>query len=109
VGLFSRRPGRGDPLLPGFARERAFTSRWSITASIGGFSDIVIAWDAGDTIEEAIETFLAFIEDDDDVERLSPIDTPRSSWRRLHVVFQGQHKEIVFVAQWVSSFTIERG
>jgi hypothetical protein len=105
--LFERRGGRGDPLLPSYAREYSRPRRWTITASLGGHGNIGVAWNAGDSTTEAIESFLSFLEDDELVRSVSPEEIPRPGWRRLHVMFQGQHKEIVFRSDWVAGFTIE--
>jgi hypothetical protein len=109
VSLFQRRQVRGDHMLPGFARERRYSSRWVITASLGSSGDVQIGWDAGATEDEAIETFLEFLEDEDEVRAVSPEEVPRSGFRRLHVIFSGSHKTIVFRPEWVAGFTVERG
>jgi len=107
VSLFERRGGRGDPLLPGYVRGYSEPRKWTVTASLSGFGAVGIAWNAGSTHDDAIESFLTFLEDDDEVRSIAPEEIPRPGWRRLHVIFEGLHKEIVFRSDWVAGFTVE--
>lgn len=96
-------------MLPAYAQNRAYPAKWLITSSLGGFANVPIGWYAGDTEQEAIATFLEFIDNDESVARLAPEEMPAPGWRQLHVIFQGEHKTLVFRSEWVAGFTIERG
>lgn len=106
MGLYRRNSMRGDPLRPGFVRPHSEPRDWTITATIGGFHHVSIAWD-GATREEAEQSFLDFLYDEDAVRAAAPEEVPRPGLRRLVVRFQGAPKTLIFRTDWVAGFTVD--
>jgi hypothetical protein len=106
VSLFERRSGRGDAMYPGFARPYREPRAFTVTASLGGFGLIGIAWDAA-SLDEAIVTFTQFLEDEDEVRRVSPDEVPGPGLRKLSVMFNGAPKILIFRPEWVAGWTVD--
>lgn len=104
MGLFRAR----DPLIhPAYVRSRQpDPARWTITISIGGFTGVPIPWD-GDTQDDAVESFLAFLEDETEVIAVDVWAVPRPGFRRVRAKFQGIPNVLVFRPEWIAGFIVE--
>lgn len=73
---------------------------------IGGIGAIPIPWD-GTTRKHAVESFLSFLNDEDEVRAVDPFSVPRPGWRCVRAWYQGQYNWTVFRPDWIASFIIE--
>jgi hypothetical protein len=106
MGLFNRSVVRGDPLYPAYVRQEREPSSFKIMFNVG-LDQLPIGWDAASE-DEAITTFLEFLNDEEQVIATDPRAVPSPGWRRVNVWFNGVHKSVLFKITWVGGFTVEK-